>query len=113
MEGPRPRWVLLDTSTNAHGVTFFSLSCRDAKGGDGDYKELVELLKRQLGAVETGELLGPYSVHKFLKVWGLRVGLVLEWPDWLDLYAEDQRDTPALASLVAEALVALNAREGP
>jgi hypothetical protein len=108
MEDPESRWSLLDTSTNAHGLTFFSLSCSDAAGDDSDYKELVEVLKRRFGAVETGELAGPYSIHKFFEVRQLRLGIILDSPDWLDIYAQDQRDTPAIASLVAELVAALN-----
>jgi hypothetical protein len=110
VECPKPRWSLLGTSTNSYGVTFFSLSCRDKTDDDGDYKVLLQLLKEQFGAVETGQLVGPYSVHKYLKVEGLCLGLILDSPDWLDLFTENQGDTPALESFVAKVLDALSRR---
>ncbi len=61
--------------------------------------------------MEEGQLLGPYSVHKYLKVGGLRLGLILDSPDWLDLYARDERDKPAMDSFVTLLLDSLNGHE--
>jgi hypothetical protein len=103
-----PRWSLVGTSTNDHGVTFFTLACTGATDNDVDYRELMSVLKRQFGAVETGELAGPYSVHKYVSANGVSFAIILDSPDWLDLYARDQRDVPALERLVAQLLEALN-----
>jgi hypothetical protein len=108
MTTPTPRWSLVGTSTNDHGVTFFTLVCRDATEDDVDYHELMSVLKRQFGAVETGQLSGPYSVHKYVSANGISFAIILDSPDWLDLYARDQRDVPALERLVTQLLEALN-----
>jgi hypothetical protein len=112
MESPIPRWSLLGTFTNSHGVKFFSLACRDVMNADGDYEELTELLRKVFHAEETGELVGPYSVHKYFKVESFCLGLILDSPDWLDLYAKDARDTSLAESFVAKILRALNAKDG-
>lgn len=101
----------MGTSTNDYGVTFFKLSCREATDADCDYYELMELLKRKFGAVEINEMVGPYSVHKYLRIERLCFGLILDSPDWLDLYANDACDVPALESLVTQVLKALNEPE--
>jgi hypothetical protein len=108
METPTPRWSLLDTSTNRHGVTHFTLICRDVDCPDGDYEELMRTLQRDFGAVEEGQLVGPYSLHKYLEVEGLHFGLILDDPDELVLYVRDKRDVPAMELFVAKLLEALN-----
>src|SRR4051794_30754192 len=87
MDSAISRWGLLGSSTNEYGVTHFTLYCRDVTAPDGDYEELIRVLKCEFGAVEQGELVGPYSVHKYLDVGGLRMGLILDDVDSLDLYA--------------------------
>src|SRR4051812_31513486 len=104
MESPAPRWSLLGTSTNSYNVRFFTLSCRDAPCADGDYEELIELLMKQFGAAEVGELVGPYSVHKYLEVDGVCLGIILDSPDCLDLYAKDEHDKPAVEAIVTKLL---------
>ena len=111
MESLSPRWSLLDTATNQRGVTHFTLSCRGVSTADGDYEELMGVLECEFSAVEKGELLGPYSVHKYLKVRGLRIGLILDSPVWLDLYARDERDKAAMESFITKLLHALNGQE--
>jgi hypothetical protein len=98
MTSPTPRWSLIGSSTNDHGVKFLTVACRDAG---------------HFNAVETGELAGPYSVHKYVSANGLYFGIILDWPDWLDLYARDQRHVPGLETLVAELLEALNQERAP
>jgi hypothetical protein len=71
----------------------------------------MRVLSSGFGAVEEGELLGPCSVHKYLKVGGLRLGLALDSPDWLDLYGKDERDKPAMGSFVTLLLASLNGQE--
>jgi hypothetical protein len=108
MESPTPRWSLLGTSTNDHGVTHFTLSCQGFTAPYGDYDELIQVLTSQYGAVDAGELAGPYSFHKYLEVGGLRIGVIMEWPDWLDLYVVEKADVPAMESLVSRLLDTLN-----
>jgi hypothetical protein len=78
---------------------------------DSDYEELVRVLKREFGAVEESHLLGPYSVHKYFNLDGFRLGVILDTPDWLDLYARDERDRSAMDSFVAQLLSSLNGPE--
>src|SRR5258706_12230099 len=101
MDNPSLRWRVLGTSTNQYGVTHFTLFCREVETPDWDYEELMQVLKREFGAVEKGELRGPYSVHKFLDVNGLRIGIILDSPDELDLYATDDRDKAKMESFIA------------
>ncbi len=108
-----PRWSIIGTSTNDHGVKFFTVACRDATEDDADYNELMSVLKRHFGAVETGELAGPYSVHKYVSANGLTFGIILDSPDWLDLYSRDQRDVAGFERLVTQLLEALNQRIAP
>jgi hypothetical protein len=69
----------------------------------------MRVLKREFGAVDEGELAGPYSDHKFLKVGKLHFGLIIDCVyDWLDLYARDVSDKPAMESFVARLFEALN-----
>src|ERR1043166_6842085 len=103
-----PRWSLIGTSTNDHGVKFFTVACRDATDDDADYNELMSVLKCQFGAVETGKLAGPYSVHKYVSAKKLSFGIILDSPDCLDLYARDQRDVADFERFVARLLKALN-----
>ena len=111
MDEPHPRWILSSTSTNDYGVTFFTLLCRDSVKNDEDYTELLEILKRDFGVVETGQLVGPYSVHKYLQAASLCFAVILDDPDSLDLYARDKRDKPAMELFVARLLDALNGQE--
>jgi hypothetical protein len=113
MTTPTPRWGLIDTSRNDYGVMFFTLACRDATDDDADYHELMSVLKRQFGAVETGELAGPYSVHKYVSASGISFAIILDSPGSLDLYPRDERDEPGLESLLARVLEALNAKGTP
>lgn len=108
MTTPTPRWSLIGTSTNDHGVRFFTVARCDATEGDADFDELMAVLKRQFGAVETGELAGPYSVHKYVSANGLSFGIILDSPDMLDLYARDQRDVAGFETLVTRLLETLN-----
>ncbi len=110
MENLKPRWSLSGPSSNSFGVTFFSLSSRDVTIPDADYEELMELLKRTFGAEEVGELRFPYAIHKYLKVQNFCLGLILDSPEWLDLYARDERDIPALEPFVYKVVAALNNR---
>jgi hypothetical protein len=71
----------------------------------------MRVLTRRFNAAEEGELVGPYSVHKYLAVDGLRLGLILDEPDVLYLFARDTLDEPALAAFVTKLLEALNGRE--
>lgn len=89
-------------------MRFFTLTCRDWTDDDADYHELMSVLKRRFGAVETGELAGPYSIHKYVSANGISFAIILDWPDCLDLYARDERDVPGLESFVARVLEALN-----
>jgi hypothetical protein len=107
------RWSLIGTSTNDHGVKFFTVACRDATEDDADYSDLMSVLKRHFGAVETGELAGPYSVHKYVSANGFSFGIILDSPDWLDLYARDQQDVAGFEGLVTRLLEALNHQRAP
>ena len=111
MDRPPPRWSLWDTSTNPHGVTHFTL-VRRGLPPDGDYEELVRVLRR-FGAADVAELAGPYSVHHLLDVAGLRLGIILDAPDELDLYAVEPADAGAMAGFVARLLDVLNDTEPP
>lgn len=108
MDNRTSRWRLLGTSMNQQGVTHFTLSCRGCSTPDGDYEELMRVFKREFGAVEAGQLLGPYSVHKYLEVEELRIGLILDSPDWLDLYATDESKLPTMESFIRRLLYVLN-----
>lgn len=108
MNYKKSRWILFNRSTNDHGVTFFSLACKDGFESNDDYGELEAILKKEFGAVEAGELVGPYSVHKYLRVAGVTVGIILDSPDWLDLYVKNSSDLPALETLVNQVLAKLN-----
>lgn len=108
MTTPRPRWSLIGTSKNDYGVTFFTIACRDANGGDADYHELMAVLKRDFGAVERGELKGPYSVHKFVSAKGFVFGILLDSPDWLDLLPINPFRVTGFETLVTQLLEALN-----
>jgi hypothetical protein len=87
------------------------LSCPGATD-NSDYRELLEVLSRSFRAQNRGELVGPYSVHQFFKAEGLDFVVILDDLGFLDFYAKDQRDTPALESLMNRLLTALNAGEG-
>jgi len=103
-----PRWYLLGTSTNDCGLKFFAVACRDSTDDERDYKELAIALTAKFGAVEAGELIGPYSVHKYFNVEGFCLGVILDSPDWLDLYAKESDDAPAVESFIPKILDALN-----
>jgi hypothetical protein len=107
MDSPTQRWYLLRTTTNPHGVTHFTVTCR-GEIQDAGYEELLQVLKKEFGAVEDGALNGPYSIHQYMKVDNLRFGIVIEVPEWLDLYAAEQHDVGAMASFVAKLLDTLN-----
>ena len=111
MDEPHQRWILCSTSTNDYGVTFFTLLCRDIVTNDEDYTELMDILKRDFGVVETGQLVGPYSSHYYLQIASLCFAIILDDPDSLDLYARDKRDKPAMELFVARLLDALNGQE--
>ena len=83
------------------------------KTPDGDYEELMQFLKSEFGAVETGQLTGPYSLHKHLNVCGLHFGLILDDPDELDLYARNIEDNPAMGPFVRRLVAALNDHPPP
>jgi hypothetical protein len=108
MIDPTPRWERLASSTNDHGVAFVSLARRTPTGTADDYEELKDALKNAFGAVETGERVGPYSVHKYLKADNLCLGVVLDSLDSLELYAKDKRDAPVLEAFIPKLLDALN-----
>ena len=99
-------WYLLGTSTNKHDVTHFCITCGAANSGDFD--ELLQVLRGRFGAVDDGELIGPYSIHRYLKVEGLRVGIVLDVLEWLDLYATEASQKEAMSLFVTKLLEALN-----
>jgi hypothetical protein len=107
VDSPTPRWSLLATTTNSHGVTHFTVTCWEATAG-AEYEELLRVLKGRFGAVEDGELAGPYSIHQYMRLGGLRFGIVIEDPELLSLYAKEEPHKGALASLVPRLLDALN-----
>lgn len=111
MNNPIQRWTLLGTSTNPWGVRHFMLVCRDTQVGEGDYEEVLRALRREYDAVECGELLGPYSVHRFVQVGDVRLGIILESPEWIDIYAVDNRQEAAAEAIVARLVNALNLYE--
>ena len=113
MDKPLPRWILSSTSANDHGVTFFTLLCRETTCNDEDYRELMEVLERDFGAAKTGELVGPYSTHKYLQAASLCFAIILDDPDTLDIYARDKSDMPAMKLFVARVVDALNGQEPP
>ena len=104
---PVQRWHLSETATNPHGVTHFTVICRDATQ-DSDYKEMLRVLKEVFGAVEDGVVRGPYSMHQFMKLDNLRFGIILDDPGWLDLYATEQHNVEVMASFVTRLLNTLN-----
>ncbi|WP_439630090.1 hypothetical protein [Gemmata sp.] len=75
---------------------------------DGDIDELQRVLRVRFGAVDDGELFGPYSIHRYMKVAGLRLGIVLDSPERLDLYTTEATHQDALAVFVPTFLEALN-----
>lgn len=109
MDSPTPRWSLLATTTNPHGVTHYTLTCWDATAGT-DYEELLRVLKGRFGAVEDGELAGPYSIHQYMRLGVLRFCVVIEDPELLSLYAKEEPHEGAMASFVAQLLDALNSQ---
>lgn len=113
MENRTARWSLLGSSMNQCGVVHFTLYCRDVSTAGGDYEELITVLKREFSAMETGELQGPYSVHKYLDVAGLVIGLILDSADELELYARDERDRRVMDSFIGKLLNRLNSQEHP
>lgn len=102
------RWSLLGTSTNNRGVKFFAIACRDSQDNERDYKELTVALTAKFGAVEAGEMIGPCSAHKYFKVEEFCLGVILDSPDWLDLYARERKDASAVESFIPKILDALN-----
>jgi hypothetical protein len=107
VDNPVPRWYLLGTTTNPHGVTHFTVTCSDDIG-DRDYEVLVGVLKSEFGAVEDGQQDGPYSIHKYMKLDSLRFGIIIDEPDMLSLFSREQSDVGAMVSFVAKLLDALN-----
>jgi hypothetical protein len=97
----------MGTSTNKHGVTHFTLTRNDEDEADLD--ELMRVLVDRFGAVDDGELLGPYSLHRYVKVGDLRLGIILDEPEWLFLYETEGTKMEAMASFVTRLLEALNA----
>jgi hypothetical protein len=111
MEKSTARWSLAGSTTTPHGVTHSTLWCKEVKAPDADYEELVRVLTSGFGAVAEGQLSGPGSLHKYFNVAGLRFGVSLDWPDWLDLYALEECDKPAMGAFVGQLLKALNGQE--
>src|SRR4051812_13127462 len=64
--------------------------------------------KEGFGAVEDGGLSGPYFLHQYVKLDHLRIGIVLDAPECLDLYALEPHGVDEMASLVARLLNTLN-----
>jgi hypothetical protein len=89
-------------------VTHFSLIRRGDNSDDGDFDELLQVLRARFGAVDDGKIIGPYSLHHFMTVDGLRFGIILDCPGPLDLYATERSQTDAMRSFVARLLEALN-----
>jgi hypothetical protein len=110
VDRPTQRWCLLRKSTNEHGVTHFTVTCRDEipDGDNSDYEELLRLLKGAFGAVEDGKHAGPYSIHQYMKLGQLRFGIVLDTLGWLDLYATEKVNAEVMESVITELLHALN-----
>ncbi|MCE9561109.1 MAG: hypothetical protein K8U57_03545 [Planctomycetes bacterium] len=106
MDSSSGRWYLLGTSTNKHGVTHFTVT--RSNEDEADFDELVRVLVDRFGAVGDGELLGPYSIHRYVKVGGLRLGIILDEPEWLSLFATEPSQRDALASFVPKLLEAMN-----
>lgn len=99
-------WRLLGANTNERGVTHFTVT--RASEDDGDLDELLRVLRDRFGAAGDGELLGPYSLTRYVKVGGLRLGIEIDSPGWLGLYTTEATQTDALASLVPTLLEAMN-----
>jgi hypothetical protein len=106
-EEERPRWRLLGSSTNPHGVEHWTLCCRDTTTA-GDYEELTAVLKDKFGAIKTGQLNGPYSTHVYFHTDDLDLGVILDWPDEIVLFATNEPDRPAMGPFVARLLNVLN-----
>jgi hypothetical protein len=100
------RWRLLGTTTNKHGEAVFIVT--NGREDDSDYEELMRVLVDRFGAVNDGELIGPYSIHRYLKVGDLRLGIILDEPMFLSLFAAEGSQQDELASFVPRLLEAMN-----
>ena len=76
-----------------------------------DYDELMDVLKREFGAMETGELCGPNSIHKYLQIGTLNFGVILDHPEMLHLFARNDCKKQAMGDLVTRLLETLNSRK--
>jgi hypothetical protein len=108
MEVPVPRWCLLSKSTNAHGTTYFTLACNSRYADDDDYRELVRVLEDRFGAVEQVPLIGPYSTHMHFHVGGFCLGVILDDPGELPVYAMHELGRPAMEPFIHRLLTVLN-----
>jgi hypothetical protein len=106
MDSSNRRWRLLETTTDKHGDTVFLVT--NGRDDDSDYEELMRVLVDRFGAVGDGELIGPYSVHRYVKVGDLRLGIILDEPWFLSLFAADRSQQDALASFVPRLVEAMN-----
>jgi hypothetical protein len=68
----------------------------------------VRVLRERFGARDDGEITGPYSIHRYMNVSGPRFGIIGDSPEWLDLYADEDRHEKEMTAFVATLLIALN-----
>jgi hypothetical protein len=109
MNTPLHRWSLHRISTNDHGTTHYTLSFNLPCTDNGDeFWELADVLQKRLGAVAQEPLVGPYSVHFHFHVEGLCLGVILDDPGWIPLYAMHELGRPAMEAFVDRLLTALN-----
>ena len=106
MNSPSGRWRLSGTTTNKQGETRFLVT--NGSEDDSDYEELMRVLVERFGAVGYDELIGPYSIHRFVKVGDLHLGIILDEPMFLSLFTAERSQQDALASFVPRLLEAMN-----
>ena len=75
----------------------------NGRDDDSDYEELMRVLVDRFGVVGDGELIGPYSVHRYVKVGDLRLGIILDEPWFLSLFAADRSQQDDTCFIRAEA----------
>ena len=106
------RWKLLGGWTeNDSGNVFFCI-CRLKSTTAEDYEELMGVLRHEFSAVETERLVGPYSAHQYLDMNGFEIGVILDSPDRLVIYAKDKRNNSVMRAFVPKLLDALNRTSG-
>jgi hypothetical protein len=107
MEETSGDWWLVGATTNKHGATHFVLTQQHRDEANID--ELIRVLKDRFNATSDGELVGPYSIHRYMLVDGVRLIIITDdEPIWVVLGVMEANQIDEASTLVVRLLRALN-----